>query len=82
MSRIFPSIPDPQSNVESLYDAVRTLKYSVELLAGQTGAVSAARVSVQPTVPSPLASGDLWIDTSRNNKLLAWDGVDWRVVTV
>lgn len=82
MSRIFPSIPDPQSNVESLYDAVRTLKYSVELLAGQTGAVSAARVSVQPTVPSPLASGDLWIDTARNNKLLAWDGIDWRVVTV
>jgi hypothetical protein len=82
VSRIFPSIPDPQSNVESLYDAVRTLKYSVELLAGQTGAVSAARVSVQPTVPSPLASGDLWIDTARNNKLLAWDGIDWRVVTV
>ena len=82
MSRIFPSIPDPQSNVESLYDAVRTLKYSVELLAGQTGTVSAARVSVQPTVPSPLASGDLWIDTARNNKLLAWDGIDWRVVTV
>jgi hypothetical protein len=82
VSRIFPSIPDPQSNVESLYDAVRTLKYSVELLAGQTGAVSAARVFMQPTVPSPLASGDLWIDTARNNKLLAWDGVDWRVVTV
>ena len=82
MSRIFPSIPDPQSNVESLYDAVRTLKYSVELLAGQTGAVSAARVFMQPIVPSPLASGDLWIDTSRNNKLLAWDGIDWRVVTV
>jgi hypothetical protein len=82
VSRIFPSIPDPQSNIESLYDAVRTLKYSVELLTGQTGTVSAARVFVQATVPSPLASGDLWIDTSRNNKLLMWDGVDWRAVTV
>lgn len=82
MSRIFPSIPDPQSNVESLYTAVRIMKQTVELLTGQTGAVAAARVFVQSATPSPLASGDLWIDTARNNKLLAWDGIDWRVVTV
>jgi hypothetical protein len=82
VSRIFPSIPDPQSNVDSLYSTVRALKYTVELLTGQSGAVAAARVFVQAPVPSPLASGDLWIDTSRNNKLLTWDGIDWRVVTV
>ena len=82
MSRIFPSIPDPQSNVESLYASVRVMKQTVELLAGQTGAVAPARVFVQSATPSPLASGDLWIDTSRNNKLLTWDGIDWRAVTV
>lgn len=82
MSRIFPSIPDPQSTVESLYASVLVMKQTIELLAGQTGAVAAARVFVQSATPSPLASGDLWIDTARNNKLLMWDGVDWRTVTV
>lgn len=82
MSRIFPSIPDPQANVESLYDAVRTMKQSVELLAGQSGTVAAARVSVSATPPTPIASGDLWVNTASNNKLFAWDGTDWRAVTV
>lgn len=82
MSRIFPSIPDPAANVQSLYDAVRIMKYSLELLTGQSGEIAAARVFVRATVPAPQASGDLWIDTSRNNKLLMWDGTDWRTVTV
>jgi hypothetical protein len=82
VSRIFPSIPDPQANIESLYDAVRTMKQSVELLAGQSGTVAAARVSVSSTPPTPIASGDLWISTNANNKLFAWDGTDWRAVTV
>jgi len=82
VSRVFPSIPDPQSSIDSLYAVVRVMKQTIELLAGQTGSVAAARVFVQSSTPSPLASGDLWIDTARNNKLLAWDGIDWRVVTV
>lgn len=82
MSRVFPSVPDPQANIESLYDAVRTLKQSVELLTGQRGTVAAARVSASSTPPTPVASGDMWVNTASNNKLFVWDGVDWRAVTV
>ncbi len=82
MSRVFPSIPDPQANTESLYDVVRTMKQSVELLAGQKGSVAAARVSVSAAPPTPVASGDLWVNTGSNNKLFVWDGTDWRAVSV
>jgi hypothetical protein len=82
VSRIFPSIPDPQASIESLYDVVRTMKQSVELLAGQSGTVAAARVTVASAPPTPVAAGDLWVSTNANNKLFAWDGTDWRAVTV
>jgi hypothetical protein len=82
VSRIFPSVPDPQANLQSLYDAVRTLKQAVELLTGQSGTVAAARVTPSAVPPTPLAAGDLWINTEANNRLFVWDGVDWRAVTV
>ena len=82
MSRVFPSVPDPQANLDSLYDVVRTMKQSIELLTGQRGDVAPARVSSSDTPPTPLAPGDMWVNTASNNKLFVWDGVDWRAVTV
>jgi hypothetical protein len=82
VSRIYPSIPDPQANLQSVYEAVRTMKQSVELLTGHSGTVAAARVSVASTPPTPVASGDLWVNTGSNNKLFVWDGTDWRAVSV
>jgi hypothetical protein len=58
------------------------MKQSVELLTGHSGTVAAARVSVLSTPPTPVAVGDLWVNTSTNNKLFAWDGTDWRAVSV
>lgn len=82
MSRIFPSIPDPQANTQSLYDVVRTMKQTIELLTGQSGTIAAARVTVANVPPTPLASGDLWVNAVDNNKLYVWDGTSWLAVTV
>lgn len=82
MSRLYPSVPDPQANTQSLYDAVRALKQAVELLTGQAGTLAAARIKVSAVPPTALVAGDLWVNSADNNKLFVWDGVDWRAVTV
>lgn len=82
MSRIFPSIPDPQANTQSLYDVVRTMKQTIELLTGQSGTIAAARVTVAAVPPTPLAEGDLWVSSENNNKLFVWNGISWLAVTV
>lgn len=82
MSKIFPSIPDPVGNGASVLDAVRAMKHSVELLTGQRGSVSPTRVFVQSATPTAGQTGDLWVCTSANNRMLVWDGKNWSTVTL
>lgn len=82
MSKIFPSIPDPVGNIASLLDVTRTMKHSVELLAGQRGSVAPTRVFVQSATPTAEQVGDMWVSTSANNRLLVWDGRNWSTVTL
>lgn len=75
MSSIFPAVPDPQATVESLAEAVRTLKINIELLTGQRPGASPARTFVQTSAPTALAVGDRWVDGSGVERY--WTGTDW-----
>lgn len=76
----YPSVPEPTQN--TLIDAVRVLKQSVELLTGQTRGVSygAPRMFIQAVRPTTTDPGDLWIDTD-TNKLSYWNGNVWIALT-
>ena len=76
----YPSVPEPTQN--TLIDAVRVLKQSVELLTGQARGVSygAPRMFIQAVRPTTTDLGDLWIDTG-TNKLSYWNGNVWIALT-
>ena len=82
MSKAFPSIPDPVADQDSMLASMRVMKQAIELLAGQRGNVAPTRVFVQAAAPTAERAGDIWINTSNTNKMLVWDGTDWRIVTV
>lgn len=80
----FPTIPDFTSNPDSMDTALRTVKQTLEIMAGQRQGedLGAASMFVQPKTPNPaLLStykiGDLWIDTSTNT-LNYWTGKIWK----
>lgn len=82
MSKAFAAIPEPMPTMESMLNTVQALKQTVELLTGQRGNVAPTRVFVQNGKPTPERVGDIWVNTSATNKVLVWDGTDWRIVTV
>lgn len=65
-----------------MLDAIKAMKQTVELLAGQRGGLAPARVFVQATTPVALREGDLWVKTNAANKLLVWTNNAWLSVTV
>lgn len=81
MSKIFPSIPDPQPTTESLADSVRALKMAVELLTGQRPGAESNRVFVQDATPTALRAGDLWITVS-TSLIRYWNGSTWLKLTI
>lgn len=82
MSKIYPSIPDPQPTLESVTETVRILKAAVELLTAQRGAAAAAHVFVQSTTPVAIHLGDIWIDKQNNSIIRYWTGEAWTKITI
>lgn len=75
MALIYPSIPDPTNNSDSLVTTVRALKQAVEQLTGQRNNGPAAHIFSQTARPTAIAVGDVWID--KNSIARYWAGTDW-----
>lgn len=82
MSKVYPSIPDPQPTLDSLSETVRILKQVVEILAGQRPGGAAVRVFIQAATPTALGTGDIWIDTLNNSVIRYWNGNQWTKITI
>ena len=86
---LFPAIPLPAAEVESLRASVMALKQCVELLTGtdnhsKDGSIAdrfAPHVFVQGATPKAYRQGDLWLCTGEDYTLNIWDGSMWLVVT-
>lgn len=81
MALIYPSIPDPTNNADSLLNTVRALKQVVEQLTGQRANGAAAHVFAQNDPPVAIAYGDFWIDTNAKSALRYWNGNEWVLVS-
>lgn len=77
MSNAYPSIPDPQNNIESLADSVRALKMAVETLVGQRDGGRASRVFTQTSEPDSPQSGDMWMVANDAGAMRIWNGYFW-----
>lgn len=77
MSNAYPSIPDPQNNIESLADSVRALKMAVETLVGQRDGGRASRVFTQTSEPEDPQSGDMWMVANDAGAMRIWNGYFW-----
>lgn len=80
----FPTIPDFTDTPESLGTALRTVKLTLEIMAGQRQGESKGSpdMFVQGSAPSfnnrsTHKLGDLWIDTSTDT-LKYWNGSLWK----
>lgn len=85
MALKWPTIPDPGTTTDSLFEPVRSLKMVVEMIVGIRGGAPARIPTVyrdyfqpgssQSSVPkSQLKDGDLFVDRSNNNKMNIYDG--------
>ena len=77
MSNTYPSIPDPQNNIESLAESVRALKMAVETLVGQRDGGRATRVFTQTDEPSNPQAGDMWMVANDAGAMRVWNGYFW-----
>lgn len=80
----FPTIPDFSQDLEGVVTALRTVKQTLEIMAGQRQGedFGAPSTFVQPNTPndalrSTYKIGDLWINTA-TNKLNYWTGSFWK----
>jgi hypothetical protein len=88
MTAMFPSIPVPENNPESLHRTCLALKKAVEMLTGadsksRDGSSSdrfANHVFVGTDVPEALHVGDLWLATGQSYTFNIWNGTDWLLV--
>lgn len=80
----YPTIPDFNEDMSSMATALRTVKQTLEIVAGQRQGEDFGSPSmfVQPKIPddalrSIYKIGDLWVDTT-TNKLNYWTGSLWK----
>jgi hypothetical protein len=80
----YPAIPDFSEDVQSIATALRTVKQTLEIVAGQRQGedLGAPSTFVQPKNPDDALRltykvGDLWIDTA-SNKFNYWTGTSWK----
>lgn len=76
----FPTIPMPEPNVDALYQTVRELKRTVELLIDDNGSLSVSHVYVQPNPPASPRYRDFWIMTIGDMTLNLWNETEWLVL--
>ena len=77
---IFPTIPIPREDVQSLNTSVLALKEAVEMLTHQGGEQAGRHpcfAFVQPEVPNATSPGDIWLCTSGVYSFSIWDGFNW-----
>lgn len=84
----FPTIPVPEANPESLHKTCLALKQAVEMLTGndpksRSGDQAnrfAPHVFVQPTTPTALHEGDLWLCEGPSFTFNIWTKNGWMVI--
>lgn len=85
---VFPAIPVPGTDGDSLRTAVLALKQSVDMLTGGDGQSKdgstanrfAPHVFLQGATPTAFHPGDLWLCTGTNYTLNIWDGSHWLLI--
>lgn len=76
---VYPSIPVPSNDIQSLVTTVRALKQVVEILVGLRGDRGVAgHIAFQDAPPNPTQPGDLWITSG--GKTRVWNGTTWLAI--